>query len=303
MGNPNSKGGFSVRAYQGDAKTLLAFNLTKAKTKNLAGFTIEVTPDGQPSFFVPNFLRYEDPSKHAQDAKLPPTSSFNAPIHKFRWVHVPGSLQQGTKPFFGKYTYKVTPRYFDGNGSMLPIDLSLTVAVNLLVEPFTKGSVEIGFTRGYTQSQAFVHHFGPKAIFRPKTKDLIFDTSQVSGKNQQGKEYTFADEYEWLGFTARQRILDLANEVLQNKKLHLDVFAYDLNEPDVMDILLKLAKQGRVRIILDNAALHHASKPKKAAKKATKATKAAKPKKPKGPPPEDQFEKLFEKAAKAPAEM
>ena len=297
MANPNSKDGFSVRAYQGDAKTLLAFNLPKPRAKNLAGFTIEVTPEGKESFYISNFLRYEDPAKHAQDAKLPPTSSFNAPIHKFRWAHVPGSLQQGTKPFFGKYTYTVTPRYFDGNGSMLPIDPSLSVAVTTQVGPFVKGSVEAGFTRGYTQSQAFVHHFGPKAIFRPKTKDLIFDTSQVSGKNNDGDEYTFAEQYDWLGFTARQRIFELANEVLENKKLKLDVFAYDLNEPDVMDILLKLAKQGRVRVILDNAALHHASKPKKGAKKkATKAKKGAKAAKPKAPPPEDRFEKLFVKA-------
>jgi phosphatidylserine/phosphatidylglycerophosphate/cardiolipin synthase-like enzyme len=302
MPNPNSKNGLSVKAYQGDAKTLLAFNLTKAKSKNLAGFTVEIAPDGKESFFLSNFLRYEDPSKHAQDAKLPPTSSFNAPIHKFRWVHVPGSLQQGTKPFFGMYTYTVTPRYFDGNGSMLPIDSSLSVAVRVSVAPFVKGSVEAGFTRGYTQSQAFVHHFGPKAIFRPKTKDLIFDTSQVSGKNQEGKEYTFADQYDWLGFTARQRIFDLANEVLKNKKLKLDVFAYDLNEPDVMDVLLKLAKQGRVRIILDNAALHHAPPPKKGAKKAAKSSKA-KAAKPKEAPPEDRFEALFKKAAKKPAEM
>ena len=35
------------------------------------------------------------------------------------------------------------------------------------------------------------------------------------------------------------------------------MFAYDLNEPDVLDLLLKLAAKGRVRLILDNAALHH----------------------------------------------
>ena len=46
------------------------------------------------------------------------------------------------------------------------------------------------------------------------------------------------------------------------KSLHLDVFAYDLNEPDVIQLLLKLAGQGTIRIILDNAALHHStSKP------------------------------------------
>src|SRR4029434_8167944 len=44
----------------------------------------------------------------------------------------------------------------------------------------------------------------------------------------------------------------------------------------------ELAKQGRIRIILDNAALHHS---------------VAKPK------PEDEFEALFVAAAKAPAEI
>ena len=270
----------SVKAYRGDAKTLLAFNLPKARTKRLAGFTIEVTPKGKPAYFLQNNLRFEDASQHAQDAKLPPTSSFNAPIHKFRWLHVPGSLQQGTKPVFGPYTYRVTPRYFDSSGSLQPIDKSLGKSVTVDVVPFTKGKIEAGFTRGFVQSQAFVHHFGPKAVFRPKGKELLFDTSQVAGTNSDGKDYTYAEQYEWLGFTARDKVLDIANEVLKNKKLHLDVFAYDLNEPDLMTVFLKLAKQGRIRVILDNAPLHHDTK---------------------SPKPEDEFEKLFIKAAKKPA--
>jgi hypothetical protein len=275
-----AKTALSVKAYRGDAKTLLAFNLPKAKTKNLAGFTIQVKPQGLTPYFLQNNLRFEDPSKHAQDAKLPPNSTFNAPIHKFRWLHVPGSLQQGTQPFFGPYTYTVTPRYFDGQGSMLPLDQTLSASVKVNVAPFVKGKIEAGFTRGFVQSQAFVHHFGPKAIFRPKGKELLFDTSQVAGKNSEGKDYTFADEYEWLGFTARDRVLEVANEVLMNKKLRLDLFAYDLNEPDLMKIFLALAKQGRIRIILDNATLHHDTK---------------------SPKPEDEFEKLFIAAAKEPA--
>ncbi|HEV7745567.1 MAG TPA: phospholipase D-like domain-containing protein [Pyrinomonadaceae bacterium] len=275
-----AKTALSVKAYRGDAKTLLAFNLPKAKTKNLAGFTIQVKPQGQTPYFLQNNLRFEDPSKHAQDAKLPPNSTFNAPIHKFRWLHVPGSLQQGTQPFFGPYTYTVTPRYFDGQGSMLPIDQTLNASVQVNVAPFVKGKIEAGFTRGFVQSQAFVHHFGPKAIFRPKGNELLFDTSQVAGKNSEGKDYTFAEEYEWLGFTARDRVLEVANEVLKNKKLRLDLFAYDLNEPDLMKIFLALAKQGRIRVILDNATLHHDTKK---------------------PKPEDEFEKLFIAAAKKPA--
>ena len=54
------------------------------------------------------------------------------------------------------------------------------------------------------------------------------------------------------------------------------MFAYDLNEPDILQILLQLAKQGRVRIILDDATLHHNTSK---------------------PTPEDKFADLFNKAA------
>jgi len=271
----NKNTGFSVKAYQGDAKTLLAFNLSKAKTKKLAGFTVEYRPGTTGPFYLPNQLRFEDPSKHVQDATQPPTSSLNAPLHKFRWIHVPGSLNQGTDPFFGTYTYTITPRYFNGARSLQAIDSTLGVTIKVKVGAFTKGNVALGFARGFTQSQAFVHHFGPKGLTRPK--ELLFDTSQVAGKNSKGEDFTFAEQYQWLGFTAREQLFGIANEVLKNPKLKLDVFAYDLNEPDLMKIFLALAKQGRMRIILDNAPLHHNAKK---------------------PTPEDQFEKLFTAGAK-----
>ena len=75
------------------------------------------------------------------------------------------------------------------------------------------------------------------------------------------------------------KILGLLDEVLADKSLHLDVFAYDLSEPQVITSLLQLAKEGRVRVILDNASLH-----KSTAKKAA---------------PEDLFEKSFNQVAKA----
>jgi PLD-like domain len=271
------KGTLKVTAYRGDAKTLLAFNFAeKASAKNLAGFTIKCEPKGQPPFFIHNMLRFETPADHAQDPKEPANSSINAPIHKFRWMHVPGSVHQGTKPFFGDYTYTVTPRYFDDKDSLKPLDPKLSAAVTIEVDAFSKNNLALGFTRGYTQSQAFVNHFGKDALIRPKGDDLLFDTSQVSGTNAHGEKFTFADEYEWLGFTAREKIFALLDEVVQDKNLLVDIFAYDLNEPDLLDVLLKLAKQGRIRIILDNAALHHSTKK---------------------PTPEDKFEKLFVKAA------
>ena len=44
-----SNGTLTVKAYQGDMKTLLAFNLTdKKSTVNLAGFTLQCAPTGIP---------------------------------------------------------------------------------------------------------------------------------------------------------------------------------------------------------------------------------------------------------------
>jgi hypothetical protein len=273
-----TKGTLSLKAYQGDFKTLLACNFSDKKSAtNFAGFTIQCTPSSQPAYYLQNDLRFQTPGDHAQDPKEPANSSINAPFHKFRWLHVPGSVHQGSQPVVGTYAYAVTPRYFDSKKSMLPIDPSLTALVSVPVGPFQKQGLELGFTRGFTQSQAFTNHFGLNALLRPAGNDLIYDTSQISGTNSFGEEYTFEQEYEWLGFTAREKIFAILNEVLATPSLHLDVFAYDLTEPDVIAIFLKLAAQGRMRIILDNASLHH---------------NAANTK------PEDKFEQLFTNAAK-----
>jgi hypothetical protein len=253
-----TQGQLSVTAYIGDEKTLLAFNLkNKSATRNLAGFTILCTPQGQTPYYLLNNLQFETPSDHAQDVSQPANATINAPIHKFRWLHVPGSFHQGQQPFMGPYTYTVTPRYFDSKQSMQPLDSSLSVKVTVTVGPFTKAGVELGFTRGFVQSQAFTNHFGNKAVISPKGGGIDFDTSVVAGTNAQGQKFTFAEEYAWLGYTARAKIFTLLNQVLKDKTLSLDMFAYDLNEPDLIAILLTLAKQGRIRVILDNASLHH----------------------------------------------
>jgi phosphatidylserine/phosphatidylglycerophosphate/cardiolipin synthase-like enzyme len=268
----NSHGTLSLRAYRGDAKTLLAFNLLREKAReNLAGFTIAVKPDGKNAYYLQNKLQFERPGDHAQDPKEPANSSINAPIHKFRWLHVPGLVHQGLKPVFGQYTYTVTPRYF-ARGSLQPLDPTLGVSVSILVDRFKKGNLTLGFTRGFVQSQAFVSHFGRAARIRPEGEELLFDTSKVSGINATGEQFTFEQQYEWLGFTARKLILELLDEVISNNKLSIDVFAYDLNEPDICKKLLALGKARRIRIILDNATLHHNME---------------------SPKPEDEFEALF----------
>jgi hypothetical protein len=266
----------SLVAYRGDAKTLLAWDLAEARRKGLAGFTIACKPPGKEEYYLWNQLQFEHPDLHAQDPSEPPSSSANAPFHKFRWLHVPGLDHQGLKPVMGQYTYTVTPRYFDGDGSLLALDRALGTSIDVLVDGFEKDSLQLAFTRGYVQSQGYVNHFGSTARIVRRGADLLYDTSDVAGTNPDGEEFTYAEEYGWLGYTARATIFALLDEVLADKDLKLDVFAYDLDEPDIMKKLLALAEQGRVRMILDNAELHH---------------------NPHNPQPEDEFETKFNEAA------
>jgi phosphatidylserine/phosphatidylglycerophosphate/cardiolipin synthase-like enzyme len=252
-----SKGSFSVKAYIGDYKTLLAFNFSDAsKAKNLAGFTINCQPPTGPSYYLWNELKFQDPSKHAQMATEPPQSSANAPFQKYRWTHVPSSAHQGVSPPSGDYTYTVTPRYFDANQSMQPLDNSLSASVMVPVGPFRTLNLSLGFTRGYMQSEAFARHFGENTRIIPVNRPLQFNTNSQAGTNAPGQTVTYADIYSWMGSTARQQVFDVLNTVLADSSLTLQVFAYDLDEPDIVAIFLKLAAQGRIRIILDNASLH-----------------------------------------------
>lgn len=252
-----SNGSFSIKAYIGDNKTLLAFNFSDpAKAKNLAGFTIQCQPPGMPPRFLFNELQFEDPGKHAQVATEKPNSTANAPIQKYRWTHVAVVDQKANSPVAGSYAYTVTPRYFDANQAMKPLDATLSANVTVPVGPFKKGSLALGFTRGYMQSEAFVHHFGPQVHLQLAGKPLLYDIKQQVGTNPAGQTYTFEDEYVWMGSTARQQVLAILNTALNDASIQVDVFAYDLSDPTIMSGLLELGKQGRVRIILDNASLH-----------------------------------------------
>lgn len=106
-----------------------------------------------------------------------------------------------------------------------------------------------------------MHRFGKDALLRPAGHDLIFDTFAQAGFGPLDHQpYSYALAYRWLGFTARDLIFNLETEVEENEDLTLDVFAYDLTEPDFIEALVRLAgKPGKLRIILDNATLHHAA--------------------------------------------
>lgn len=260
---PSSKNGVSVRAYRGDAMTLLAFDLDESKTANFTGFSVRVTPGIRKPYYLTNFLTYSPAIlKKNNITSEAAHSTFFSPIQKFRWVHVPATFHQIQEPFYGVYKYEVTPRYMV-NEILQPLNHSLTLAVSIEVGPYKSDDFQIGFTRGFVESQAYTNHFGNNNKVRPNKTDLIFDIKAKSGsvkRKKDGQEvledYTFEDQHIWLGWQARARIMEFLDETLSDNTLALDVFAFDLDEPVVSDRLIQLAEDGRLRLLLDNSKTH-----------------------------------------------
>ena len=56
-----SKNGLKVRAYKGDAMTLLCFDLARSKTANCVGFSIQCVTPAQKASFLYNRLAFGHP--------------------------------------------------------------------------------------------------------------------------------------------------------------------------------------------------------------------------------------------------
>lgn len=228
-----AKGGLTVKAYRGDGSAMLAFDLDEKLCQNLAGFAIKRTAPDKKSCYLPNFLSFA--SKVTADTKteeLGGHPSNEAPFQKFRWIDVVEDVQDG------KYSYDVTAMYF-ATGDKLKEGPSVNVQVEIMPTRF--GNFEYGFTRGYLSSQAYTQLFKNAAI-RPAKKTLVYKTA------------SYEKQYEWLGFHARKLVFDFLHECIKDKSITLDLFAFDLDEPDVMAGLQQMGK--RLRAFLDDAPLH-----------------------------------------------
>lgn len=209
-------------------------NLEDHLTDDLAGFAIKRTDPKGNSEPLMNRLSFR--TEYTAKTKAGARKWFpsdEAPFQKFWWVDFP------PKDIDGEYRYDVTAMRFTGETSIKPGE---TAQVKIRLGSFQSGLLEMGFTRGFLSSQAYHDLFQNKPI-QPTKKSIDYDTKP------------FAKQYEWLGFHGREMIFNFLQESLKKSSSTLDVFAYDLNEPDVIGMLGKFGK--RLRIILDNAALHH----------------------------------------------
>jgi phosphatidylserine/phosphatidylglycerophosphate/cardiolipin synthase-like enzyme len=226
--------GLSATACRGDGSVLFAFNLEERPATTFAGFAVKRTPPNAKPAYLLNRLNFSTAITRATTpGRRRWTPSDKAPFQKFRWADFPPMVQPGA------YTYDITAMYFKDNGGL---KRGPTVQLTFDMAPESFGNFEMGFTRGYLSSQAYADRFQNAAI-RPKGKRTIdFDTAP------------FGKRYEWLGSHARQMVFDFLREVINDKAITMDVFAYDLDEPDIIRCLAKLGT--RLRLFLDNAALH-----------------------------------------------
>jgi hypothetical protein len=158
----------------------------------------------------------------------------------FRWVHFPYDPKDGT------YAYRITKQHMPKDGRLKP---GVAVTVDIPLDAHTyDGFLDVGFTRNFASSQAFEDKFAPKD---PKKPIAIIPANADQGlafKKQSG------DVYQWLGFEVYQMLFNFLDEAVKDPRITLDVFAYDLDEPDVVARLAKLGK--RLRAIIDNSGSH-----------------------------------------------
>ena len=257
----------AVRAYAGDAMTMLAFDLlNESDRKDFVGFTIEFKNETMSGFKPLNNRVSFSPSPKGlskEEKRQLKYSSVDAPFQKFRWLHVLRNFTKNSEmPFFGKYQYRITPRWFK-NDALESLDLAKSVTVEINVAPFEKEGTKIAFTRGFIVSQAYTERFGSNGNIRPFGSDLVFDPkttkNDIFNKPKLPKNfpttinpYTYEEQYAWLGFNARKAIMDFIEEVMIDPKKTFDVLAYDFSESTIAKNFIELSKQGRIRMFLDN---------------------------------------------------
>ena len=240
--------GTSLKAYKGSLMTLLAMDLDERPADgSFAGFTLHYTRRGGRKTAIRNMLNFAGRDEI--------TGSDVSPIQLFKWVHFPGSYSQ-TGMLSGEYTYSATPRFFDNDRRLLPLDSSKTATVTIDVSDFSDGKCQVGFTRAFVKSQAFTNRYGQGQKLRPPG-DWLFDTSQKAGNHSRYGDFTYEDMYAWLGFNARTLVYEVLQEALQTPGVTADMFAYDFNDPVIAHMCLELAAKGKLRMIMDDASLHH----------------------------------------------
>jgi len=232
---------FSLKIHRGEGMALLAMNWKKGTPPNhFVGFAIEYKePGGQQFFVLKNRIAFLQPSGVVNPNTM---STRLSPIQMFRWVHFPRNADMT-----GEFVYRVTPVFMNERDE-LSYGESQEAALNLRHETWP-GKLNVTFTRGFVSSQAFVDRFlsdGDLATLLPPkaTQGLSFTPTHPKAQ----------EAYAWMGFEARQNILDVLDKAIADPRAQVHVLAYDLNQPEILSRLEQLGS--RLKIIIDDDGAH-----------------------------------------------
>lgn len=237
----NPKAQFTLKLHRGESMLLLAMNWKNGKPpKDFVGFTIEYKEPGGDKFYsLKNRICFLDKNGKPQKNS---SSTLQAPIQKFRWVHFPRNAE-----LEGEFIYKVKP-VFMNDSDELSYGESQQAKIRLARETY-KGKVNVCFTRGFVSSQAFVDKYvadGSVKELLPAKAKLGVDFKPTHPKTKEALE--------WMGFEAREAILKLLDQAIADKKAKVKVVAYDLSQAEVVAKLEKLGS--RLEIIIDDSKEH-----------------------------------------------
>jgi hypothetical protein len=237
----NSAALFTLKLHRGDGMVLVAMNWKNGKPpENFVGFAIEYKePSGGRFFALKNRLSFPSAGSGVDPNRL---STLRSPIQKFRWVHFP---RNANLP--GEFAYRVTPVFMNDQDE-LSYGEAQEVKIELRRETYP-GQLNVAYTRGFVSSQAFVDRYESVApiskLLPAKAKDgLKFVPTHPKAE----------EALAWMGFEAREAILDVLDKAVADTKAQVRVVAYDLSEPGVVSRLEKLGS--RLKIIIDDSGDH-----------------------------------------------
>ncbi len=232
---------FTLKLHRGDGMTLIAMNWKDGTpTKDFVGFAIEYQQPGRDRFYpLTNRIAFPGPG-----GKTNPNISSTrlSPIQKFRWVHFPWIADAA-----GEYVYRVTP-VFMNDEDVLSYGESQEASIELRRETYP-GQLDVAYTRGFVSSQAFVDRFESKGSI-----STLLPANAADGLSFVPTHPLAKQALVWMGFEARQRILDTLDAAVADAAAQVRVVAYDLNEPNIVGRLEALGP--RLKIVIDDSPDH-----------------------------------------------
>jgi phosphatidylserine/phosphatidylglycerophosphate/cardiolipin synthase-like enzyme len=237
----NDAAAFTLKVRRGERMALLAMNWkVGTPPAEFVGFAIEYQePNSTIWHPLKNRLNFTDDQSQGTGQKTFP--SLEAPFQKFRWVHFPFNAELD-----GTFNYRVTSVLMDAAGTLSYGDQQ-TAGIVLGGDTYP-GAMNVGFTRGFISSQAFVDNYGAASIpeLLPATADQGLDFQPSYPNSDQA--------YEWMGFEARKEILDLLDAAVADQTARVRIVAYDFNLPEILSRLEQLGD--RLQIIIDDSGSH-----------------------------------------------